>query len=291
MNELLGYLGMGLMLALAGIGSCYGTSIAGNAAEGALKKDSSKSAGYMILSALPATQGLYGFLAFLLHFSKAAENGLLWFGVGLGVGLFKTEGLEHTSQGLGGGLVAFQSDVVNDNEVTVCNLIGKCAEQSNTACLLVHCNAIVTGLGTECDTAVGPLRRTGGALTSSAGTLLSPGLSTAAGNLGAGQGGLSTLSLVHQISSDCGMENSAVYICTENAILQCQFADCCAGHIYDFYYWHCLLPPSAYALTESRMNTMPSLAPGIAPLTAIRFFSESIFTTLRLRTVTCSLPY
>ena len=87
MNELLGYLGMGLMLALAGIGSCYGTSIAGNAAEGALKKDSSRSAGYMILSALPATQGLYGFLAFLLHFSKAAENGLLWFGVGLGVGL------------------------------------------------------------------------------------------------------------------------------------------------------------------------------------------------------------
>ena len=87
MNELLGYLGMGLMLALAGIGSCYGTSIAGNAAEGALKKDSSRSAGYMILSALPATQGLYGFLAFLLHFDKAAENGLLWFGVGLGVGL------------------------------------------------------------------------------------------------------------------------------------------------------------------------------------------------------------
>ena len=88
MNELLGYLGMGLMLGLAGIGSCYGTTIAGNAAEGALKKDSSKSAGYMILSALPATQGLYGFLAFLLHFGKVnAETGTLWFGVGLGVGL------------------------------------------------------------------------------------------------------------------------------------------------------------------------------------------------------------
>ena len=88
MNELLGYLGMGLMLGVAGIGSCYGTSIAGNAAEGALKKDASKSAGYMILSALPATQGLYGFLAFLLHFGKVnAETGFLWFGVGLGVGL------------------------------------------------------------------------------------------------------------------------------------------------------------------------------------------------------------
>ena len=88
MNEFLGYLGMGLMLGLAGIGSCYGTTIAGNAAEGALKKDSSKSAGYMILSALPATQGLYGFLAFLLHFGKVtAETGTLWFGVGLGVGI------------------------------------------------------------------------------------------------------------------------------------------------------------------------------------------------------------
>ena len=67
MNEILGYLGLGLMLGLAGIGSAYGTTIAGNAAVGALKKDSSKSSGYMILSALPATQGLYGFLAFLLH--------------------------------------------------------------------------------------------------------------------------------------------------------------------------------------------------------------------------------
>ena len=88
MELLLGYLGMGLMLGLAGLGSCYGTSIAGNAAEGALKKDPSKSAGYMILSALPATQGLYGFLAFLLHVgSVTAETGVLWFGVGLGVGI------------------------------------------------------------------------------------------------------------------------------------------------------------------------------------------------------------
>lgn len=48
MNEILGYLGLGLMLALAGIGSCFGTTIAGSAAEGALKKDPSKSASYMI---------------------------------------------------------------------------------------------------------------------------------------------------------------------------------------------------------------------------------------------------
>ena len=88
MNEVLGYLGLGLMLGLAGIGSCYGTTIAGNAAEGALKKDASKSASYMILSALPATQGLYGFVAFLMSLGKDfTTQGPLMFGIGLGVGL------------------------------------------------------------------------------------------------------------------------------------------------------------------------------------------------------------
>ena len=88
MNEILGYLGLGLMLALAGIGSCFGTTIAGSAAEGALKKDPSKSASYMILSALPATQGLYGFVAFLMSMGRDfATDGPLMLGIGLGVGL------------------------------------------------------------------------------------------------------------------------------------------------------------------------------------------------------------
>ncbi len=88
-NLVLGYLGLGLMLGLAGIGSCYGTTIAGSAAEGALKKDSSKASGYMVLSALPATQGLYGFVAFLMTAAKMgdASNGPLMFGIGLGVGI------------------------------------------------------------------------------------------------------------------------------------------------------------------------------------------------------------
>ena len=84
---LLGYLGVGLMLALAGIGSCYGTTIAGNAAEGALKKDASKSAGYIILSAMPASQGLYGFVAFMTFGEVTAENALLKFAMGISVGL------------------------------------------------------------------------------------------------------------------------------------------------------------------------------------------------------------
>lgn len=88
MTEILGYLGWALMLGLAGIGSAYGTTIAGNAAEGGLKKNKDKSASYMILSALPATQGLYGFVAFLMWQGKDfAEQGALCFGVGLAVGL------------------------------------------------------------------------------------------------------------------------------------------------------------------------------------------------------------
>ena len=90
MNEILGYLGLGLMLALAGIGSAIGTTIAGNAAEGALKKAPENSSNYMVLSALPSTQGLYGFLAFILWATGGrdfATQGPLLFGIGLGVGL------------------------------------------------------------------------------------------------------------------------------------------------------------------------------------------------------------
>ncbi|MBR0285554.1 MAG: ATPase, partial [Bacteroidales bacterium] len=57
LTTILGYLGLGLVLALAGVGSAYGTTIAGNAAEGALKRKPEGSGNYMVLSALPATQG------------------------------------------------------------------------------------------------------------------------------------------------------------------------------------------------------------------------------------------
>ena len=88
LNVILGYLGLGLMLGLAGVGSSIGTTIAGNAAEGALKKNPEKSSSYMILSALPATQGLYGFVAFLMWLGKDfALDGAMLFGVGISVGL------------------------------------------------------------------------------------------------------------------------------------------------------------------------------------------------------------
>ena len=89
LTVILGFVGLALMLGLAGIGSCIGTTIAGNAAEGALKKNPEKSTSYMILSALPSTQGLYGFVAFLLwpkNVEAMADKGFLYFAVGIAVG-------------------------------------------------------------------------------------------------------------------------------------------------------------------------------------------------------------
>lgn len=88
MNLILGYIGLGLMLALAGIGSSIGTTIAGNAAEGALKVNPEKSGNYMVLSALPATQGIYGFVAFFMWLRKIGEiSGAMMFGIGISVGV------------------------------------------------------------------------------------------------------------------------------------------------------------------------------------------------------------
>ena len=90
LETILGYLGLGLVLALAGIGSAMGTTIAGNAAEGALKVKPEGSGNYMVLSALPATQGIYGFVAFFMLLGKLKADpsmGLIIFGVGISVGL------------------------------------------------------------------------------------------------------------------------------------------------------------------------------------------------------------
>lgn len=65
-NLLIAYIGIVIMIALSGIGSAYGVTIAGNAAIGALKKDSSKFGNFLVLTALPGTQGLYGFAGYFM---------------------------------------------------------------------------------------------------------------------------------------------------------------------------------------------------------------------------------
>ncbi|NLN31014.1 MAG: V-type ATP synthase subunit K [Bacteroidales bacterium] len=71
---ILSYLGLGLMLALSGIGSSIGVTMGGNATLGAMKKNPDAFGNYMLLSALPGTQGLYGFGGFFVINSSGVIN-------------------------------------------------------------------------------------------------------------------------------------------------------------------------------------------------------------------------
>ena len=91
---LLAYIGIGIMIALSGIGSAYGVSIGGNASIGAMKKNSEAFGNYLVLSALPGTQGLYGFMGyFILSGTGVLTDAITWvqasaiFGAGIALGL------------------------------------------------------------------------------------------------------------------------------------------------------------------------------------------------------------
>ena len=91
MNLVLAYVGVAVMLALAGIGSAYGVTIAGNAAIGSYKKNPDFGT-YLMLTALPGTQGLYGFAGYflvaeLLTPEITAIQAAAVFGSGLALGL------------------------------------------------------------------------------------------------------------------------------------------------------------------------------------------------------------
>lgn len=86
------YIGVGLMIGLAGTGSAFGVSMGGNASVGAMKKNDEAFGNYLLLSALPGTQGLYGFMGyFILSGFLVPEitwtQGAAIFGAGIGLGI------------------------------------------------------------------------------------------------------------------------------------------------------------------------------------------------------------
>ncbi|MBQ2019497.1 MAG: ATPase [Rikenellaceae bacterium] len=89
---ILAYLGVVLMVGVAGIASAVGTAICGQAAVGSMKKNGSAFGSYMILSALPGSQGLYGFVCFfmvqgLISADMSMIQSAAVFGAGLLVGI------------------------------------------------------------------------------------------------------------------------------------------------------------------------------------------------------------
>lgn len=107
----LGYIGIGIMVGLTGVGSAYGTSIGGSAAIGAMKKNSDAFGNYLALSALPGSQGIYGFLGyFMLSGLLTAETTMLQgaavLGAGIGLGLVGLFSAIRQGQVCANGIVA-----------------------------------------------------------------------------------------------------------------------------------------------------------------------------------------
>ena len=83
------------MVALTGIGSAIGLTICGNATVGAMKKNPDAMGSYIALSALPSSQGLYGFVGFFMALGLVQQLGAglniiaAWaiFGAGLTLGV------------------------------------------------------------------------------------------------------------------------------------------------------------------------------------------------------------
>ena len=103
-GQFLAILGASIAIIFAGMGSAKGTSIAGQAAAGAVSEDSSKFGKLLVLQLLPGTQGLYGFIIAFLILSKA---GLL----GTSVALTAAQGFQLLASGLAIGITGYTSGV------------------------------------------------------------------------------------------------------------------------------------------------------------------------------------
>jgi len=85
-------IGIGLMVGLSGTGSAIGLVIGGSSAIGAIKKKPEIFGQSLVLSALPASQGLYGFLCFMLFSGfinpdMSLFQGTMTLGAGIAMGL------------------------------------------------------------------------------------------------------------------------------------------------------------------------------------------------------------
>jgi len=72
---ILAIFGSVLAVALAGVGSAIGVSIAGQSGSGLVSEEPEKFGKALLLQALPATQGIYGFLAAVMALQKVGLLG------------------------------------------------------------------------------------------------------------------------------------------------------------------------------------------------------------------------
>ena len=91
-GRVLALIGLGLMVGAAGAGSAWGLGITGSAVIGTIKRKPEAFGSSLVLAALPSSQGLYGFVAFVLYSNIISPEisllqGAVVLGAGLAIGL------------------------------------------------------------------------------------------------------------------------------------------------------------------------------------------------------------
>lgn len=89
---IMAFIGMGVLIGLSGAGSAIGTATGAMATVGAIRKRPESFGSFIVLSALPGTQGLYGFAGFyflqdLIAPEMTILQGTAILGSGLALGL------------------------------------------------------------------------------------------------------------------------------------------------------------------------------------------------------------
>jgi V/A-type H+-transporting ATPase subunit K len=74
MEIILAYIGIAILTGGSFVASAVGVTISGKAVIGAMKKNPDAFGTYIVLCALPTTQGLYGFVGYIMLQSKLVET-------------------------------------------------------------------------------------------------------------------------------------------------------------------------------------------------------------------------
>jgi V/A-type H+/Na+-transporting ATPase subunit K len=113
LGSIMAMVGIGVMVGLAGVGSAIGTAIGGSAVVGTLKKKPESFGVAMALAAMPATQGLYGFVGFIMYQQKMAGMetispavGAVVLGAGLALGIVALFSAMHQGKVVANGIAA-----------------------------------------------------------------------------------------------------------------------------------------------------------------------------------------
>lgn len=114
MGVVLALIGLGFMVGLAGSGSAWGLAITGQAVMGLIKKKPEAFGAGLAMAAAPATQGLYGFVGFVIYSGLINGNLTLWqggiiLGAGLAVGIACFISAIHQGRVCASGIAAYGS--------------------------------------------------------------------------------------------------------------------------------------------------------------------------------------